>query len=552
VNASDPNGLVKGNWRIGPPTRSYLLRPTAGKSLAHEGQNLQTGEAVGILLLRPPWHQNPRVRADYLHGAALLRRLDHPHVVKIHDIIDDEDLFGIVCEPLSGTNLHRHARYGSVIPTEAEVARIMFEIASGLQHAHERGVRFGNLKPTNVEIFPDGTAKLFAFPKPPHQFTSFLDAADYLGYPVYHAPESLRCEPIDERTDIYGLGICVYEAIVSQLPPQMNGNLGVELRTLATREWPAPAEIVEEIHPLLNKIVVRCLQKDPAKRYPSVAELLKDLKRVQGSSAPLISSARLLEVITGAFPAPLAALAQALERDDHLLAQKDKLLNLANGLISYLGFLAAQGQNKPLTREYARPSLGHWVGLLRQALQGDDPVGWPLDEFRRQRANSAELLKTLNEVLRLRNRMAHAPAPEEGALLHDWVKQMTACIRRLYKGLLALASYSLVVIEDLDFQGDHFVVSLRRLDGIGEHAAVVPITSTQPYTKGRVYLAAADGSRLIPLYPWVAFARCPLCFQRELFFYVSVEENQAHYVTADRGHSWSCETPPELAKRFEA
>ncbi len=492
------------------------------------------------------------MRQDYIHGHRLLRTLDHKHVVKVHDIIDEPDLFAVVTEPLSGTNLHRHLHDRGIIHSEAEVVRIMQEVASGLEHAHERGVVFGNLRPTNVEIFSDGTAKIFAHPKLPHQFTTFMDAADYLGYHVYCPPELLRCEPLDQRTDIYGLGLCAYELIVSRLPHQSSDNLGAVLWSLANREWPIPTEIVQEMNPLLNKIVVRCLQKDPSKRYASVAELKNDLTRVQARSTPLISSVRLQEIVTSAFPEPLAVLARALEREDHLLAQKDKLLNLANGLVSYLGFLAAVGLGRPLAREYTRPSLGHWVALLRQVFQDDEAKQWPLPVIRTQLANGPELFKALNEVLKLRNRMAHAPAPEEGAVLHDWVSQMTACLRCLFKSLLFLANYSVVVVEDLDFLDDRFQVTLRRLDGLGDHETLIRVMSAQPHTKGRVYLAAADCSRLVSLHPWVIHNKCPLCFQRELFFYVSADQGQVHYVTPDRGHNISCPVPSELKAMGEA
>ncbi|HJT77579.1 MAG TPA: serine/threonine-protein kinase [Gemmataceae bacterium] len=546
MDVAHDQDLRSGNWVIGPRTRTYLQRPPGGKVITHAGRNLNSGEPVGVLLLRPPWHQSESVRRDYRHGAALLQRLDHAHVVKVHGLIDEDELFGVVTEPLPGDNLHRHIRYGGRIPTEAAVVRFMLQVASGLEHAHQRGVVFGNLKPSNVELFPDGTAKIFAVPKPPYQFTSFLEAADYLGYPVYNSPEMLRCEALDERTDVYGLGVCAYEMIVSRLPHQPGGNLGADLRALTTSEWPSPAEVVGPIHPLLNKIVTRCLQKNPAQRYPGVGELISDLRRVQASSTPLISPNRLLEIATSALPTPLAALAQALGRDDHLLAQKDKLLNLANGLVSYLGFLAATG--RPVGREYARPSLGLWVSLLREACQESAPVGWPLDEFRSRRVITAELLNTLNEVVRLRNRMAHAPVPDEGAVLHDWVARMTLCIHALYKGLLFLANYPLVVVEDLDFQEDQFRVALRGLNGVAGEGPASSVMSRQPYTKGRVYLASADGSRLVSLHPWAVYAKCPLCLQRELFFYASAEEARAHYVTADRGHSWACELPPELKK----
>jgi hypothetical protein len=550
VQETDYQGLVRGKWQFGPRSRTYLARPPSGKAVTHQARNLETGEQAAVMLLRPSWRHNRGVRQDYRHGAELLRKLDHPNVVKVHDLIDDEDLFGLVVEPLPGENLHRYIRYGGRIPTESEVVRFMLEVASGVEHAHERGIVFGNLKPTNVEIFPDGTAKIFALPKPPHQFTSFLDAADYLGFAYYNSPEMLRCAVLDQRTDIYGLGLCAYEMIVSQLPYEPHGNLGADLRDLVTREWPPPAEIVGEIQPLLNKVVVRCLQKDPAKRYASIADLVKDLKRVPPRPAPLISSMRLQEIVTSAFPAPLAVLAQALRRDDHLVAQKDKLLNLGNGLVSYLGFLAAQGRT--LEREYRRPSLGHWVGLLREVLQGAAAASWPLEEVRQPRSSAGELLDTLNEVVRLRNRMAHAPAPEEGAVLHDWVGRMTACIHGLYKGLLFLTRHAVVVVEDLDYRDECFHVVLRRLSGVGEQGPVFSITSPQPYTKGRVYLADADGSRLASLHPWIVYAKCPLCFQRELFSYTSADEDVVHYVTADRGHSLTCELPAEMKKLFDS
>jgi hypothetical protein len=548
VGAGDYEGRVVGNWQVGPPTRTYQLRPPSGKAITHEGSDLRSGERVGIHLLLPPWNRNRQVRAAYLHGAGVVRRLDpHPHVVRVHDLVDEGDLCGAVTEPLPGDNLRRRFKYGAAIPTEAQVVRLLLELAAGLEHVHCHGIVLGNLKPTNVEIFPDGAAKLFALPKPPHEFSSFLDAGDYLGVPVYNSPEMLACEPIDERADIYGLGICGYELIVSGLPNAPEGNLGAWLRGLATRTWPAPADVVGDIHPLLNKVVVRCVQKDRANRYPSVGELLQDLRRIPAGPSPLISSARLLEIVTGTFPAPLAALARALEREDHVLARKDKLLGLANGLVCYLGFLAAQGLGTRLPREYARPTLGHWVSLVRQALREGGPAGGPLDAVRGPGGDGRELFKTLDRAVALRNRMAHAGSAEEGAVLHDWLKEMTECVYALYKRLLPLAGFSTVVVEDLDYQdGRGFVVGLRRLDGVGEDAAVVPVTTARPYTKGWVYAAPADFSTLLPLHPWVVYARCPLCFRRELFFYLSVDDGQAHYVTPDRGHTWSCEAPAEL------
>src|SRR5207248_11459413 len=128
-------------------------------------------------------------------------------------------------------------------------------VADGLRHAHGRGVVVANVKPTNVKLGPGGTVRVFALPKEQYTFTSFLDAAWYLGHAVYHSPEFLRCEPLDERTDVYGLGITAYEMMVSRMPGSTSGNWGRDLEAVVSGEWPAPADLVEDISPRLNDVI---------------------------------------------------------------------------------------------------------------------------------------------------------------------------------------------------------------------------------------------------------------------------------------------------------
>jgi hypothetical protein len=546
---SEAQGLLKGVWELGPATPAFRLRPSGGKWTWYEGARAADGLPVGFCLLRRPWLGNPGVRAAYRHGMELVGTLDHPNILKVYDVVDEEDAFGLVTEPLSGEDLHRLVTHSAAIFREAQVVRILGELAAALEHARERGVLFENLKPTNVQLAPDGSARIGALPRPPFRFTSFLDAAAHLSNVAYCAPELLRCQPLDQRTVVYGLGITAYEMICSRVPLQLSENLASDLEAIASAELPAPAELVEGLNPRLNEIVARCLRKDPAQRYGTAAEVLKDLRRVQGRPAPLIGQRRLLEIVTSGFPAPLAALARSLERDDHLLAQRDKLINQAGGLIGYLGFLAA-GAGTRLEEKYRRPSLGDWVRLVRRAL-GDRGVGWPLAELLGSIPSVDDLLATLDEAVRLRNLVGHGAAPEEGTALHDWVARMTAAIRRLYAGLLGLARYALVAVEDLDYRDDgRFQLTIRRLEGVQAESQAIQVTRPEPCARGRVYFAAADFSRMVGLHPWVVLAKCPLCFQRELFFYVSAEGGEIRYVTPDRGHSWSCSAPPDFEKVF--
>jgi hypothetical protein len=248
--------------------------------------------------------------------------------------------------------------------------------------------------------------------------------------------------------------------------------------------------------------------------------------------------------VTFAFPSPLASLAWSLTRYDHLLAQKDNLLNQANGLISYLGFLAARSSGVALDEKFRRPSLGHWVGLIRQVLSNQE-VDWPLASLRSAIPNPKDLMATLDKTVELRNPVGHGPAPEEGVVLHTWIKEMSNCIQRLCRNLLGLARFALVAVEDLDYREDdnQFLLTARRLEGRSVESRTIQIARTEPCAKGRVYIAAGDFSRLHSLYPWVILAKCPLCYQRELFFYVAADDGSIRYVTPDRGHVWSCPIP---------
>lgn len=179
--------LLNGVWELGPPTALHRRRPAHGKTVIHEGRDVRTGEPVGILLVRPPWCDSSSIREIYRYGLERIRGLDHPNIVRVLDVLDGPGLLGTVSEPLPGDDISRLVRFGAVTFSEAEVVRILRDIAAGLEYAHSRGVVFGTIRPTNIELTPAGAVKISAMPKPPHRFTSFLDAADYLGYPLYCA-----------------------------------------------------------------------------------------------------------------------------------------------------------------------------------------------------------------------------------------------------------------------------------------------------------------------------------------------------------------------------
>jgi hypothetical protein len=531
--------ILHGAWEVGPPTPTFRFHPPEGKTVFHEARDLRTGRPVTVTFFRPPWSRDPDVRRAARFGVEQLRRLDSRYVVKVLDVIDEEDVLALVTEPLPGENLRRRIRYRAVTFTEAEVVRLLRELAEGLAHAHERGVVFGNVKPTNVDLTADGEARLVALPKPPFEFSSFLAAAAYLGHAGFVAPEVLLGATAGPAADVYGLGITAYELVGGNPEAGGTGNLATDLDAMVRREWAPPADLVEGIDRRLSDLILRCLERDPCKRFASAGEVARELERLPARHTSLISQTRLIQIVTSTFPAPLASLARGGGREDHLAAQKDRLLAQMHGLVCYLGFLAALSLQRGLDRELLRPSLGHWVGLVREALSRD-AVGWPFCEFRPHLAAPRDVLGLLDELVRLRNRVAHGPAPDEEDDLYDWVSQAREAVGRLYKGLLFLARYALLVVEDLDYVGGQFSLRVRRLEGTGGPGPAVTLSLPQPYGKGKVYFASADLTRLLCLDPYVLLARCPRCSQAELFFYVATKGASRSYATPDRGHAWSC------------
>ena len=245
---------------------------------------------VVALKILPTANANPStrdgsLRADadfadrFTREARLLARLQHPRIVTIHDVGVAGGLHYLLMEYVDGPNLRQVQRTGRLAPTQA--LRIVPEICEALQFAHDRGVVHRDIKPENVLLDRDGHVKItdFGIAKmigPDAETVALTGGVDVIGTPHYMAPEQIeRPLDVDHRADIYSLGVVFYELLTGELP------LG---------RFAAPSQRVQ-VDVRLDDVVLRALEKEPARRYQQVSEVKTRIDTI-ASSAPTLPGPR--------------------------------------------------------------------------------------------------------------------------------------------------------------------------------------------------------------------------------------------------------------------
>lgn len=277
---------------IGQKVGPYEIREKLGQGgmgvvyRAHDGR---LGRDVAIKFLSSPALAGQSAAERFQQEARALARLNHPNIGVIHDLGVHLGTNYIVMEFVPGSSLAVLIARGPF--PEQEVRALGEQIASALQQAHEQGLIHRDLKPSNVMVTPKGQAKILDFglaklmPTAETEATVGITAPmTVVGTMVYMAPEQLRGEALDARSDIYSLGAVLYEMATGQRTFQ--GKTGVMLSDAVLHKPVAhPRGLRPEISPALDATILKCLQKAPADRYQSAAEVADDLKPSSATAA---------------------------------------------------------------------------------------------------------------------------------------------------------------------------------------------------------------------------------------------------------------------------
>ena len=237
------------------------------------------GRAVAIRLLHHPLRFNFAARRRFLRGCEILSKIhSHEYVISYiaHGKIDG-DLF-LAMEYVEGENLKLLCARADPVVTES-IGNILIDMAIALEHVHESGFMHLDFKPENVLLTRNARVRLVDFdlaqPKPDKP----RKMSDNPGTPAYMAPEQIRRQPIDHRVDIFAYGVSAYELLTNRKP--FSGDSADEiLRKQLDRslEFLAPRELNPDIPAALEKTILKCLERDPDKRYPYLSVLVRDLQ----------------------------------------------------------------------------------------------------------------------------------------------------------------------------------------------------------------------------------------------------------------------------------
>jgi hypothetical protein len=212
--------------------------------------------------------------------AEAVARLQHPNVVQIYEVGDHEGLPFLSLEYVGGGNLAARLLSAPLPPTDA--ARLLVAIARGVDAAHRQGVVHRDLKPANVLLTTDGTPKIADF-----GLAKKVDVNDgrtvtgmVMGTPSYMAPEQAagRNREVGPPADVYALGAILYEMITGR-PPFRGATAAETLAQVTSHDLVSPSRLQPKVPRDLETICLKCLEKDPARRYPTAAELVDDLDR---------------------------------------------------------------------------------------------------------------------------------------------------------------------------------------------------------------------------------------------------------------------------------
>ena len=250
-----------------------------GMGVVYRARQRSLDRAVAVKVLRPGDRQFGDMLARFEREAQTLARLNHPHVVPIHEVGHAGEHLYFSMALIEGTNLAELLSREALNPARA--VAILEQVSDAVAYVHAQGVVHRDLKPANVLLDEQGAAYVVDFGLAVEQGAEGLTATGHVvGTPAYMSPEQAKAdrERVGEASDVYALGAILFECLTGQ-PPFRRASLGETLHAVIHDEPPRPRGLNPRVPPELEAVALKALAKDPAQRYPSAAALREDLRR---------------------------------------------------------------------------------------------------------------------------------------------------------------------------------------------------------------------------------------------------------------------------------
>jgi len=256
-----------------------------GMAIVYRAYDNIDDRPVAVKILKEEYLANEEFRRRFKNESKAIAMLSHPNIVKVYDVSYGERLQYIVMEYVEGITLKEYIEQRRVIPWK-EAVHFLTQILRALQHAHDRGVVHRDVKPQNVMLLHSGNIKVtdFGIARFTRSETRTM-TENAIGSVHYISPEQARGDLTDGKSDIYSVGVVLYEMLTGELPFQSDSTVSVAIMQLQS-EPRRPREINDQIPLGLEQITIRAMQKAPSERYQSAAEMLLDLEEFKRN--PLI------------------------------------------------------------------------------------------------------------------------------------------------------------------------------------------------------------------------------------------------------------------------
>ena len=250
---------------------------TGGMSDVYKAKCHKLNRYVAIKVMKSEFSEDKTFVSKFRAEAQSVAGFTHPNVVNVYDVGDENGIYYIVMELVEGITLKKYIEKRGRIPFK-EAVSIAIQVANGLDAAHKHNIVHRDIKPQNIIISKEGKVKVTDFGIAKVASSSTINSSSTMGSVHYISPEQARGGYSDARSDIYSLGITVFEMLTGTVPFDGDSTVAVAVQHIQD-EIPAPSTVASDIPLSIDRIVIKCTQKKPDRRYQSAAELITDLKK---------------------------------------------------------------------------------------------------------------------------------------------------------------------------------------------------------------------------------------------------------------------------------
>src|SRR5215208_8449271 len=293
MTAIAPDTLVDGRYRI------IRRLGSGGMADVYCAEDTQLGREVALKLLYRRFAEDAEFVERFRREASSAAGLQHPNVVQVFDRGEWDGTYYIAMEYLEGRSLKQVVRQDGPLDPDRAIDLVL-QILKAARFAHRRGVVHRDIKPHNVIVDDEGRAKVTDFGIARAGASDMTETGSIMGTAQYLSPEQAQGHPVDARSDLYSIGVVLYELVTGRVPFDAESAVTIALKQVSEEPVP-PSAFNPAVSEQLEDVVMRSLQKDPANRFADADEFIRGLEQVRGIAAGTSEYTR-VATTTGVYP----------------------------------------------------------------------------------------------------------------------------------------------------------------------------------------------------------------------------------------------------------